>query len=169
MAYVDISTLMTIAPGEPLPAAVVQQIRDNDEFLIDPPLCSVRASGAQSIANNSGTALAANTELFDNDSMHSTSSNTERITIQTPGRYRFSTRIEFASSGTGTREIRFYKNGSSLGAAFSMNPNAGTLVVTTYWEDVSVASDYYHVSVVQTSGGNLDVILRSFSAMYLSR
>lgn len=169
MAYVDIASLMTIAPGEPLPAAVVQQIRDNEEFLIDPPLCSVRASSALAVANGSVTALPADVELFDNDSMHSTTTNPERITIQTPGRFRFSTRIEFASSGTGAREIRFYKNGSSLGAAFSMNPNSGVLVVTTYWEDVSVAGDYYHVSVVQTSGGNLDVVLRSFSAMFLSR
>lgn len=169
MAYVDISTLMTIAPGEPLPAAVVQQIRDNDEFLIDPPLCLVLSSVGQTIANNTATALTANTEVFDNDSMHSTTTNPERITIQTPGRYRFSTRIEFASSGTGTREIRFYKNSVSLGAAFAMSPNAGTLVVTTYWEDVSAAGDYYHVSVVQTSGGNLNVTLRSFSAMFLSR
>lgn len=169
MAYVDISTLMTIAPGEPLPAAVVQQIRDNEEFLIDPPLCSVMASNALAVANGSATALPANIELFDNDSMHSTSSNTERITIQTPGRYRFSTRVEFASSGSGAREIRFYKNSLVLGAAFSMNPNAGILVVTTYWEDVSVAGDYYHVTVVQTSGGSLNVTLRNFSATFLSR
>src|SRR5690606_33104303 len=146
VAYVDISTLMTIAPGEPLPAAVVQQIRDNEEFLIDPPLCSVRGLAAQTTSNNQVTPLRGDAEDFDNDSMHSTTTNPERITIQTPGRYRLSTRIEFASSGTGAREIRFYKNGSSLGAAFLMTPNAGVHVVTTYREDVSVAGDYYHVS-----------------------
>lgn len=169
MSYIDIATLMNIAPGEPLPAAVVQQIRDNQEFLIDPPLCSVRGSSAQNIPNSAATALLAETELFDNDSMHSTSVNPERITVQTPGRYRFSTRVEFASASGGAREIRFYKNNTLMGAGFMMTPNSGVHVVTTYIEDVSMAGDYYHVTVVQTSGNVLAVTLRQFSAMFLSR
>lgn len=169
MAYVDIATLQTIAPGQPFQAATLQQIRDNEEFLIDPPLCSVRGSSDQSVPNSGVTAMLADNELFDNDSMHSTSVNPERITVQTPGRYRFSARVEFASASGGAREIRFYKNGASMGAAFLMTPNAGVHVVTTYVEDVSMAGDYYHVGVVQTSGADLAVTLRNFSAMYLSR
>ena len=169
MAYVDINTLQTYNPGDILTAAALQQIRTNEEFLVDPPLCAVSHSTAQSVPNSTMTILSADTETFDNDSMHSTETNNSRLTTQTAGRYRLSTRIEFASSGTGAREIRFYKNGASLGAAYLTSPNAGTLVVTTYTEQVCVAGDYFEVGVVQTSGGALNVRFLAFSAMFLSR
>lgn len=68
---------MTIATGQPLPAAVVQQIRDNEEFLISPPVCSVFNSTVISVANaGGGTVMTHDSEKYDSDAMHSTSSNT---------------------------------------------------------------------------------------------
>ena len=98
------------------------QVRDNLEFLIDPPACSVFNTVAQSLATGSATVLDANSENFDNDAMHSNVTNNSRITVQTAGRYLFYTRVEFAANATGVREIRFNKNGVQLAAAYTGPP-----------------------------------------------
>ena len=52
-----------------------------------PPLCIVRSTANQSLANATDTAITFDTEHVDALGMHSTSSNTDRITVVTPGRY----------------------------------------------------------------------------------
>src|SRR4051794_16526480 len=51
------------------------------------PSCAVYNDAAQSIPDGALTALTFNTEHFDTDSIHSTSSNTSRLTCQTAGIY----------------------------------------------------------------------------------
>ena len=113
MSYQALTALMTIAAGEVLTAAVVQQINDNGEFLIDPPACSIKETTAQSLADNTSTAMTSNEENFDNDSMHSTVTNTSRITIQTAGRYLISATVAFAANTVGVRYIAFRVNGTT--------------------------------------------------------
>jgi hypothetical protein len=56
-------------------------------FLANPPACRVHNSGTQNLANNTEVALTFDSERYDTDTMHSTSSNTSRITATTAGLY----------------------------------------------------------------------------------
>lgn len=65
-----------------------QDVVSNVSFLANPPACRVHdASGTQTLNNNTATAIDFDSERFDTDNMHSTSSNISRITINTAGLY----------------------------------------------------------------------------------
>lgn len=171
MAYVDLATIQDTDPGDILTAAWCDQVRDNEEFLIDPPSCAVYASSSQSVSDNTPTALTANTERFDNDAMHSTSSNTSRITIQTAGRYTLSTVVRFAANATGIRLVEFYVNATDrhfVGQHISAS-GVSTTIISGSQPLTFAASDYVEVRANQTSGGSLDIDLLSFSAKLITR
>jgi hypothetical protein len=170
MPYVDLNTIHNPATGTVAPATWGDQVRDNLEFLIDPPACSVFNSAAQSLVDGVATVLNANSENFDNNAMHSTVTNNSRITIQTAGRYLLLARVDFAGNASGVREIRFNLNGSLLAVGFTGAP-AGTAVTRSVPSISAVASvsDYFEIVGNQTSGGNLNVTLVEFTAIYLTR
>jgi hypothetical protein len=168
--YVDLNTIHNPATGTVAPATWGDQTRDNLEFLIDPPACSVFHSGTQSLVSGAATIMEADSENFDNDAMHSNVTNNSRITIQTAGRYLLYARSNFASNATGVRETRFQKNGALLVTAFTGPPanGANTRYVATI-SVVAAVADYFEVAFNQTSGGNLTTSLDEFTALYLTR
>ena len=113
MAYVDPNTVTNPTAGQPLPAAFLDVVRDDLEFLVNPPSVSVFNNTTQNVLDDTLTVLTANSENFDNDSMHSTASNTSRITINTAGRYVFGATVQFDPSVTGHRLLEFYKNATT--------------------------------------------------------
>jgi len=133
--------------------------------------CHLYKSAAQTISNATDTAITWNSEQFDTDAFHSTSTNTSRITIPAgkAGKYLFTARILWATNSTGSRELKFFKNGSEQ--FWSSSATAATQTTTQYstiW-DAAVA-DYYEVYFWQNSGGNLDSIgglSAEFSCQYL--
>ena len=62
-------------------------VRDNLSFLYTPPMCRVYNSANISVNDATVTALTFDSERFDTDTMHSTSSNTGRITATSAGKY----------------------------------------------------------------------------------
>lgn len=174
MSYVDLNTIHNPATGTVAPAAWGDQVRDNLEFLIDPPACSVFASSAQSVANGTTTSLNAGSENYDNDAMHSTVSQTSRITAQTAGRYEISATVAFAP-GTGRRITSFLVNGTTTldGDSRVSAVTGGAAGVTdrvSINRTVTLAvGDFVEVQVNQNSGGNLDVTLNEFVAMFRTR
>lgn len=170
MPYTDPQTVLNPTAGQPMTAAWGDTVRDDLEFLIDPPQCSVYASGVQSVANNSTTTLTADSENYDNDSMHSTVTNTSRITFTTAGRYEVFANVNYAANSTGYRRLSFLLNGTTTygGQTVAAAPTVATRLAATR-TIVAAASDYVEVQVVQTSGGNLDVTMDEFRAKYESR
>jgi len=170
MAYADLNTIQTTDPGDPLSAAWCDQVRDNDEFFRDPPACSVYNSAAVASADNVPILLLANSETYDNDSMHSTSSNTHRLTCQTPGRYLLTASVSWATNATSNRAIEFSVNGSTLPGGTllpsSGSTNSTALVLTRTL--VLAANDWVAVLATQRSGGNLNVTLSEFAAVLLT-
>lgn len=83
-------------------------------FLLDPPGAQVRRSTPQAIGAGTNPAIAFDLEDFDNDTMHSTVSNTGRLTCFTAGRYLVSGVIPYDAATNGTREARLVKNGAAL-------------------------------------------------------
>lgn len=118
--------------------------------------CSASARASQSIANNTVTAIALNTEQFDTSSMHSTTVNNSRFTIPTgyTGKWLFTAVSGFDPLTAGNMILRFYVNGSSIGLAiFTGNTNAGTLTSTSITNVLNlVAGDYVELMIYQNSG-----------------
>lgn len=123
--------------------------------------CSVYKSATQSIPDSTWTELTFDTEAFDTNSMHSTSSNTGRINGRYAGVYICIANVKFASdgAGTGVRGIRIKLNGTVV--AESSEEQVGTgdifLNMSTTVNMTTGASDYVTLEVYQTSGGALNV------------
>ena len=129
----------------------------------------VTKSGAQSITTSSDTLLTWDTETLDSDSIHSTSVNTGRITIVTPGTYAIGAFVEWATNAAGGRQAYIRLNGTTIIAR-----DARPATSTTYFPSCSPATlyplntgDYLEVFVYQDSGGSLNV--NSSSAFWASR
>jgi hypothetical protein len=69
------------------------------DFLANPPACHVYNNANQAVGDAGFLdPILYNTESFDTDTMHSTSSNTGRITINTTGLYQVTANIQFAGA-----------------------------------------------------------------------
>jgi len=131
-------------------------------------------TGNETINNNSSTIITWNTESFDTDSFHSTSSNTSRITIPSGkgGKYLFISHLALNNAGgTGRRSSHFYKNGVQTNeshAEIGVSTNAYPAIVNTFIYDL-VATDYVETSFYQDSGGTFSISrdASSFQAVYL--
>tara|TARA_R110002126_G_scaffold290733_1_gene448440 strand:- start:860 stop:1750 length:891 start_codon:yes stop_codon:yes gene_type:complete len=120
--------------------------------------CSVYDSNAtQSIATGTDTVVTFNSEFFDTDGFHSTSSNTGRITIPSGkgGKYLFIASGFFVNLASG-KEARFYKNGNQL-LSYGWTSASGVAGTSISAILDLVATDYIEFRVVQGSGGNADL------------
>lgn len=170
MAYADLLTVQTLNAGDVLTAAAMQQVRANEEFFVDPPACSIFNSAAQSVANNTLTAMTADSELFDNDSMHSTSVNTSRQAIQTAGRYLLVATLSFAGDIDGPRYGSFRVNGTTSYDGLGIPSGVtNTLVVTSTRAIVLAAGDWVEAMCLHVAGAALNVTLKEFFAMFITR
>jgi hypothetical protein len=131
------------------------------------PSCSLWHSATQSIPNATDTALLFDSEINDNDSMHSTTTNTSRITAQTPGTYTFFASVEFAGNATGYRQITLIKNGTDYLAMDNRLANAAVVTRCTIGVSVTLnAGDYVEVWAYQTSTAALNVSLSTATFPY---
>jgi hypothetical protein len=121
-----------------------------------------QAGSAQSISNATLTAVTFDSERFDTDGYHSTSSNTSRFTVPAGmgGKYLLGGVVEFAANATGARSIALRLNGSTyiafetIQAATAGGQETRLSVETVY--DL-LAGEYVEVYVSQVSGGSLNI------------
>ena len=104
-------------------------------------------------------AITFNSERFDTDGMHSTSTNTSRLTIVTQGLYAFWGTAGFAASATGYRQLGIRVDGSTFIAVNGVPNNgsgAGVLlsVAGAYYLN---AGQYVELCAWQNSGGTLSI------------
>ena len=122
--------------------------------------CSVYKSASVTIADSTETLMTFNSEAWDTDGFHSTTTNTGRITIPTGkgGKYLVVIREYIQSNSSGQRLTRLQKNGT-VDWTFTNPPVSGGVTVLTVSLIMSlVAGDYISYNVLQTSGGSLDYI-----------
>lgn len=172
MAYADLATIQNTDPGDILTAAWCDQVRDNGEFFVDPPTCSVSGSSTQNVENDEPTVLTAATENFDNDSMHSTSSNTSRVTIQTPGRYLFLATVRFDNnSNPGIRRVSLLVNGTTtIGGMQVAGVTNQPVRIQATRSFVLDEGEYVEALAYQTSTQDLMTVnLDELFAMFLTR
>jgi hypothetical protein len=116
---------------------------------------------AQSLTNNTDTAVTFNSEVFDTDGFHDNSTNNSRITIPSgkAGKYLLTAQISFAANATGVRVVKIFKNGSILMLPSVIAPAPATdftVINNTTLVNASVG-DYFEVFALQSSGGALNL------------
>lgn len=132
-------------------------------------------SAAISVADSSLQALTFDTERFDYDAMHSTVSNTGRLTCVTPGVYVVSGYVKWAADATGVRKValRFHDDSGAsdiyIAGELDASPGSGDDCeqnVSTVW--AMEVDDYFELVVYQDSGGALNATACEFDAIKIS-
>ena len=122
---------------------------------------SLYSSVNVSAANNTQTVFTFDSELFDTNGFHSTSSNTGRITIPTgkAGYYLISGTLVWVSNSTGYRSLTLTKNGtSSLLALDNASSDGGYQKFLNGTVIANLAEgDYVTMDGTQNSGGALNM------------
>lgn len=155
----------TLAVGGKITATWANSdIRDAINFLAS-GMPRVSVTNSVGLSHTSGTALLLtwDTEAYDTDTMHSTSTNTSRLVATTAGPYQVNARVGFLSNATGIRTLELRKNsaGSVAGGtriAFDSTGAVGGSTDTTVSitaDVVMAANDYVELFGLQTSGGAL--------------
>jgi hypothetical protein len=113
-------------------------------------------SAAETIANNTATALTFDSERYDNGGLHSTTSNTSRLTAQKAGKYLITGHVRWGGSSVNDRSLWIRCNGLTEIAectSFPSNADPANMSIATVWH--LAAGDYVELFVAQNSGGNL--------------
>lgn len=119
--------------------------------------CRVYNSADESIPDGTFTVVTFDSERYDTDTMHSTSSNTGRITFTTAGIYNVHAQIQWDVPGTNgfnfQAEIRL--NGATIIALVNIeNANTNSFVRMEIATDYQfAAADYVELLVSQNTGG----------------
>jgi hypothetical protein len=129
---------------------------------------------AQSLSNATYTAIVYQTEDYDTDTFHSTSSNTSRFTIPAgkSGKYLFTVVVNFATDNAGDRRLAIYKNGSAVlyAVGITSTNNSDTRIGTSVVYNL-VATDYIEIFAFQNSGTSINLrggaIENQFTITYL--
>lgn len=115
-----------------------------------------------SITTATTTALTFNSERYDLSTLHSTSTNTSRLTLPTAGAWFIGGSVAWAANATGVRQLAIRKNGTTilssvLGPASSGGVNGTQQAVSTEYS--FAVNDYVELIVYQDSGGALNVVV----------
>jgi hypothetical protein len=122
--------------------------------------CFIYKSTVQTMTNNTYEIITFDTEAFDTDNFHSTSSNTSRITIPTGkgGKYQVNGNTQWANNTTGLRGIELLLNGTAYITNFIAAPNSDGRCFLTIAVVMSLsAGDYLELDVFQNSGAGLNI------------
>ena len=137
------------------------------------PAVRVHNSASESTSNGVPKSVTFDTEDIDTDNMHSTSSNTSRLTCTTPGLYQISATVAFQSNATaGYRNIWILFNGGSTTLSEASQQSAANqdniMSVSTIYR--CTAGQYFEVQAFQNQGtiNILGDVPYSFSAVYIS-
>ena len=164
MGYTDPETVHNPASGQVAPASWGDQVNANQQWFADPARVKVYRSSNFTTSTATQTAVLWNAEEWDTDTMHSTVSNTDRLTATTAGRYIVLCQVLFAAGSTATtgRRLQIWKNGTSgvlLASDLIESPSAVAYNRLQAAVEVELAaSDYVSAVVYQDSTVNLDVI-----------
>jgi hypothetical protein len=121
--------------------------------------CSVYKSASQSLTNEVVTAITWDSEDYDTDAIHSTSSNTSRFTVPSgkTGYWLFAGVVMYATGTGDYRGIRIYKNGGIESYQYYKQATNATAAYGFSYVWKLTAADYLEIYGDQSSGGALDL------------
>lgn len=117
-------------------------------------------SANQSISDATDTAVTFDTDTYDFDDIHSTTTNPSRITMLLAGKYLLTANIDWEDNATGYRQLKLLHNATTAIALTTRvgSATAGANRQTIVTEYDFAAGDYLELFVLQTSGGALNVL-----------
>ena len=132
------------------------------------PAVEVANSTDQPIPNSTNTPLGFDTNVYDNDAMHSTTANNTRLTAPISGIYEVTGQIAWDVGGGTLRVARIDVDGSSSDAiAASQAPNPTHSVYQEVTGQLHLnAGDYVELVGAQDSGASLGAYVDSRFAMH---
>jgi hypothetical protein len=111
-------------------------------------------------ADNVVVTLTFDSERYDTDTIHSTVSNTSRLTATTAGKYDIKGSISYTAAASGVRLARILLNGATVIAnetrASASAADATAMTVATVYD--LAAGDYVELQAYQNSGGSLNAL-----------
>lgn len=118
------------------------------------------AASTQSIPNTTWTSLLFDTEEYDSDGFHSTSSNTSRFTVPAGfgGKYFFTATTAWAANSTGSRYVAWAKNGTRNLHLQQIAQNVTGFDRAVNDTMLLIPGDYIEVMVYQDSGGAINQV-----------
>lgn len=121
--------------------------------------CTVYNSAAINVATATVVVATFDSEVSDLAGLHSTSSNTSRITIIRTGFYLLNAYMIYSTSTIGIRQIGFKKNGAytDMPVLIFPNPGGGQVQVTLTSVLPLNAGDYVELYAYQESGSTLTI------------
>jgi hypothetical protein len=127
------------------------------------PSCRMRKSAGQTTTSNVSLTIGWDVEDYDTDAMHDPVTNNSRITIRTPGLYRITAVIEWASNATSYRRLTMLKNGAYVeGGQNTQGAVNGTTTIQQHAFELRLAAgDYIEIQGYQLSGSTVDVLSTS--------
>lgn len=161
MPYADPQSTHDPTTGQVIPASWGDIVRNDLEYLArNKPHCRVFNNAGLTIATTTATVVTFNSESLDVGAMHSTVTNTGRITVPSGegGWHGFGASGSWAANGTGYRSLLVRLNGVTGLIGEGKPPVAGgdgTDMVIGGSRYQLAAGDYVEALVYQTSGGNL--------------
>jgi len=132
------------------------------EKIANPPRCRVRATAAQTIPNNTFTAISFPVEDYKVNVGHDTVTNPTFFSAQVAGLYLCTGGVYMATNTTGSRALKWQKNGVDIpGSGNNAQPQTGvqTSVLARPTEVQLAVGDFVTLLVFQGSGGNLDTFV----------
>ena len=113
----------------------------------------------QAIPNNVPTALAFNSERWDDDTIHDNALSNSRLTCRTAGKYIVTASFVWEELAGGRRQITFYKNGITVVGILEVAADANNRckLCCCCIQDLSVG-EYVEVWVLHTQGAPLDIL-----------
>jgi len=156
-----------VLPSDPVagataPASWGDAVRDALNFLANRPACRLTNSTPTPLPHGVVTDLPFNTERYDTDGMHSTTTNTHRIRFNTAGLYLVVGQVTIQQNATGSRALNMDLRGPVSPAATiaSVLHTAGSagfskrLIVSTVWK--FLIGDEVSIAAFQDSGVTLN-------------
>lgn len=128
------------------------------------PCVRVTNSALQTLTNNTNVPMAFDTQRWNVDSMHSSSTNNTRFLFPTPGKYNITGCVTFSGHSVGNRTLGIRLNGNGF-LGYSENLTIGsaagmTVTVTTLYDFAS--TDYVELIAYQNSGTVLNAVQNNF-------
>jgi hypothetical protein len=155
-----VPTFATEVPGNFLTAALwLASVQQGAGWMINArPVFHGFQAVAQSFTTVVSAAFLLDSEDYDTDGGHSTSTNTSRFTPQTPGTYLVIGSSGWAANATGFRRVWLQKNGTAL-IGTGLGVDAGTANICgglcMAFVVLNGTTDYVEVWGQQGSGGSL--------------
>ena len=153
------TTPHTYVVGELVTAATLNtDVRDNFTFLHSPPSCRVYNDANIAVPTTAVADLTFNSEYWDNATIHSTVTNTGRLTAPIDGVYLVSLTIHWAT-GSNNRYIGINLNASDLLAIQEQKGLSSASIIMNCSAEVFLeAGQFAGAEVQHTHGSDLNIL-----------